>query len=257
MLSAPHAGEVWFRPPSQKLRQGDIAFTEFCQLRGRSGEAPGPGLDAVASPDLPYLGPFSDVNIEIPLPGDDDRTTTRTIRVWSGYVVVIHQSCEIDYADSNDSRLLVAPLILKPQWSAGPWELISRNELPGFFPLPGLNSSAAEALGLSLPDDMPESALALASTSLVSRAVVKPNRVVSLAQPRVPELQAALVRFFGVRGWASTRELSGVVGREIVGAVETAETVPGPSRLAKLTLGGRGGDEGDEITIAWGLRHHR
>ena len=98
--------------------------------------------------------------------------------------------------------------------------------------------------------------MAFAGTTLLSRGIVRPNRIASLAQQRLLAFQAATVRFFSVRGWASTSELGGLVGRAIVAAEITTESVPGPSRLAKVVLSGTD-DPGDEVTVTWGLRHSR
>jgi len=246
-------GTALYRSPSKALRQGDVALAEFHQLRARGGEPAAPGESSAASPDVPYLGPYRDYPLELSLPGTEEKKT-RVLRVWVGYVLLLHQSCEIEYADEADSRLIVSPLVLRNHWSSGPWSLIERDELPGFMYLPRLSEEDAEAIGCK--KGIPEAAVAFASTTLLSRAIFKPNRLASLRPEHLGRLQASAVRFFSVRGWASTRELANLVGKTVVDAQETAESVPGPSRLAKVLLRGEEGSD-DEVTVTWGLRSSR
>lgn len=247
----------WYRHYSDSLRQGDIAITQFHQLRDRSGEPRGPGPETHATHKLPSFGPHADFDLEILVPvpdGSTIRPTARVLRVWTGFVMVLHQNCEIHYADENDARLIVAPLVLRSRWTAGPWDQIRKGSLPDLLYLPELSAEQARRDGIQFSDGLPEAAIAFASMTLVSRGVVKPNRVASLAHSRTSELQAAIVRFTGTRGWAARRDLESLVGRTILRAMETTETVPGPSRLAKLTLGPGADDLGEEVTVVWGLR---
>ena len=223
---------------------------EYHQLRARSGEPPGPGAAAISNEDLPYLGEYQ--NFELSLTAPAGGTITRQLRVWFGFVMVIHQGCEIDYADENDSRLLVAPVVSRANWSNGPWEMIEKREIPGYMHLPALEMAAAAEFGIEA--SWPESAVALASATLLSRAIVKPNRVMTLTPKALPFLQESLVRFSSVRGWGSVESLSNLVGLRIASVAETAETVPGPARLAKVVLDGGEPEREDEITVAWGLR---
>lgn len=241
-----------YRHPLRKLRQGDIALCEFHQLRGRSGEPKGPGASAVANEDLPYFGEPQDFTVDVAIPGAAE-PLGRVLRVWFGWVVVVSQSCELEYADEQDARVLVAPLVTEAIWTNGPWELISRGALPGFLPLPEASAQQAEDLGLDGP--WPASAVALASTTLVSRGLVAPNRVMSLSPPLVMALQEALVRFTSVRGWGSVDAAESLRGKSIIDVRETAEMVPGPARLTKVILDDPAG--GDEITIVCGLRPRR
>ncbi len=236
------------RPSRRSIRQGDIALCEFHQLRSRSGEPRGPGPAEVANEDLPYFGDPQAFNVSVTLP--DGRTATRQLRLWVGAVMVIHQNCEIEYADSEDSRLLVAPLVSREKWPNGPWELIERRQLPSYFPLPEMSEDKARELGLEEP--LPASAVALASTTCVSRAMVKSNRIAGIEMAAVADLQEALVRFFSVRGWGSSEALQRLEGLTVVSATETSETVAGPAPLSKVVLAGEGED--DEITVAWGVR---
>jgi hypothetical protein len=164
--------------------------------------------------------------------------------------MVIHQNCEIEYASEQDSRLTIAPIVSRIAWPDGPWDLIKRRELPGYFHLPAL--SGDEAASLDLATEWPEGAVALASMTASSRGIVKPNRILALAPERLAALQESLVRFTSVRGWGSIESAAALVGTQIVSIDETAETVPGPARLAKVVVDT--GSDTDEITVAWGLR---
>lgn len=236
----------------KRLRQGDIALCEFHQLRARSGELPSPGGNTVANEDLPDFGPSQSFEIPIATPGQPN-PTVRQLRVWIGYVMVIHQSCELDYADPNDSRVCVAPLVSAEQWTSGPWELIRESSLPGYYHLPPTGAEEAKQLGL--PGPWPESAVALASTTLVSRGLVKPNRVMTLSASALPGLQSALVRFSTVRGWADSDAAEQLKGKSVIAVQETMELVAGPARLTKVFLDDA--DGGDEITVVCGLRPTR
>jgi hypothetical protein len=164
--------------------------------------------------------------------------------------MVIHQNCEIEYASVDDARLTIAPIVSRVAWPDGPWDLIKRRELPGYLHLPPLASEDASALGLA--DEWPEAAVALASMTASSRGIVKPNRILALSPQGVPLIQESLVRFSSVRGWGAVQNAAALVGGRIVSVDETAETVPGPARLAKVVVETE--NDVEEITVAWGLR---
>lgn len=249
MTPPDYPREVYRAPSKRKLRQGDIGVCEFTQLRPRSGERAGPGAESVATEKLPYFGRPVDHEIDV---GAGDRTDTRILRVWKGPVMVVSQNCELEYADEEDSRLLVAPLASAAQWPEGRWDYLRENRLPGYLYLPPLAASDAQ---IHLDADLPEAAVALASSSLVSRALLRNRRVASLSQPMLPFLQEKLSRFLTTRGYARDRELAGIGGKRILSAERTDETVPGPSRLYKLTLGEVGqDDDDDELTVSVGCR---
>ena len=233
----------------KSIRQGDIALCEFHQLRSAGGEPPGPGPDRHANEDLPYLGPYRDYPLTVTRP-ESGTDVARVLRVWTGFGIVIHQNCELDYADANDSRVLVAPIVSRSQWPHGPWQLIARNGLPGFFHLPPLVAKDAQSLGLEA--DWPESAVAFASTTLLSRGIVKPDRLMGLSAEAIGKLQELLVRFATARGWGSHDDLAQLLGFKVAGVYATNETVAGPAPLAKVLLERDG--EPEEITVVWGLR---
>jgi hypothetical protein len=125
--------------------------------------------------------------------------------------------------------------------------------LPGYFYLPEVSSGEANELGLE--GSWPASSVVIASTTLVSRGIVAPNRIMSLGASAVTDLQSAVVRFTSVRGWGDIAAAEPLLGMQVVDIQETMETVPGPSRLAKVMLDSP--DGGDEITVVWGLRPSR
>ncbi len=251
-MTPPDYPRQLYRAPSKRvLRQGDIAVCEHCQLRPRSGERAGPGSADVAGPDLAFFGSPTDYEIELPK-GWDSRPSTRIIRIWQSPVMVVGQNCEIEYANEQDSRLLVAPLASRPQWPEGPWDWLRRNQLPGYLYLPAF---VADEAGFDARGDMPESVVVLASTTLVTRALVRNRRFLSLSQPMLPLLQEKLSRFLTTRGYASDREVQALAGKRVVDVRRTDETVSGPSRLYKVVFGEADEDEGDdETTVSFGCR---
>lgn len=238
-----------YQRPLKALRQGDIAICEFHQLRADGGEPAGPGLDHHANEDLPYFGAFRDYKLTVERPGGSQ--AARVLRVWFGPVMVVQQNCEIEYADEQDSRLQVAPIVSATQWPTGPWDQIRKRSLPAFVYLPPLDEEAAPKLGLET--EWPEAAVALASTTCLSRGIVKRNRILALMPEAIPSLQESLVRFSTVRGWGDDAALSALAGKRIVDVKVTPETVAGPASLAKVFLEDDDNDV-DEITVVWGVR---
>jgi hypothetical protein len=141
--------------------------------------------------------------------------------------------------------------VSEAHWPNGPWSQIRKRALPSFAYLPGLDAEAAMELGLDVP--WPDSAVALASTTCLSRGIVKPNRILSLLPEALAPLQESLVRFSTVRGWGDDAALSTLIGKRIIDAKMTPETVAGPASLAKVILTDEEGDA-DEISVAWGVR---
>jgi hypothetical protein len=94
------------------------------------GEGRGPGDPQTANEDVPYLGEYQDFEIPVTVP-ERGEAASRVLRIWIGPVVVISQSYELEYADEQDARVLVAPIVSEPLWPNGPWDLIERGALPG------------------------------------------------------------------------------------------------------------------------------
>lgn len=251
--------EQWFpHPPyrrasKKRVRQGDIAYGEFCQLRAPTGDRLGPGDQRFTAPNLPFLGEPTDFEVMVQV---HEKSEPRLIRLWQGFVLVIHQNCEIDFGNENDSRLLVAPIVSRELWPEGRWELLRGNRLPGYFYLPEIRSEEATELGL--PVEWPESVTVLASATPSSIGLVQRRREMTLSQGMLPHLQDSLARFFVTRGFAGVAELEGVVGKRIVRTVETNQMIAGPSRLMKVVLGEtmvEPDEQDDEITVSyWGVR---
>lgn len=249
------ASDYYRRPVRKRIAQGDIALTDFHQLRSRSGSEPGgPGPEATEAPNLPWLGEFSDY--EISVPRHDGKEELRILRVWSGYVMVLHQACELQFSSPDDSRLVIAPIVSQGQWPEGPWESLRRNNIPGYFYLPPVTGETAREL--ELPGDWPEAVVCLANITLSSVGLIKARRELSIAQVLLPDLHDAINRFFTVRGFANFGAASATIGKRLVKVVDSNQTVHGPVRLLKLYFGDESeadGDGDDELTLAnWGVR---
>jgi len=236
------------------IRQGDIALAEVVQLRARSGDRLGPGPQEMADVDLPYLGEFQDH--ELLLIGADGREDHRVVRVWRLPVLVLHQNCEIEYANPEDSRLEIAAIVSRPRWPDGPWDLIARNQLPGYFYLPAV--AATDAPEIALAGDWAESAVVFGSSCGSSVGIVARRRIMTLRAELLPFLQDARTRFNSVRGQSAMRDLAAVVGKRIVSIADTGLTIPAPSRVIKVHFGSNtdeADDGDDEGTYAyWGIR---
>jgi hypothetical protein len=252
-MSQTYPRSPYRRPSKKKLRQGDIAHGEFCQLRAATGDRRGPGDQHLAAPDLPFLGEPVDFELSVEV---GERSERRIVRLWQGFVMVLHQNCEIDFGHEEDSRVLVAPVVSRERWPEGPWGILRDNKLPGYLYLPGLSPEEAQELGL--PAAWPESVTILASSALSSVGLIRPRREISLSQGMLPHLQDAMARFSGTRGFASLTELDGIAGKRIVEVTETGQTISGPSSLVKVFFGENDvepDDRDDELTISyWGVR---
>jgi hypothetical protein len=253
-MSLRYPTRAYRRPSKQSLRQGDLSIAEFHQLRARSGDRRGPAGGDLAAPNLPFLGEATDFELSVPQP--DGSETVRMLRVWSGFAIVLHQNCEIDFAHADDSRVLIAPIVTVERWPEGSWEYLRENVVPGYFYLPALIEAEAKQLGLPRP--WPGGVAALASSTLSSVGLIKPRRQLSLTPEMLPHLHDCLARFYAVRGFAGVRELDGVIGKRIVRIEDTSQTVTGPSRLMKIYFGenvDEPDERDDELTVAyWGVR---
>ncbi|MDQ3691528.1 MAG: hypothetical protein M3406_16155 [Chloroflexota bacterium] len=253
------AGAIYRPFSSRSVRQGDIAIAEVVQLRGRSGDRPLPGRRddrrADSAGQVPSLGEPREFDLEYE--GVADRLERRVLRLWSSPVMVLHQNCEIDFASEDDSRLIVAPVLAQAEWPEGPWGLFRNNQVPGYFHLPGLDADQTAALGV--PGPWPESVVALASSSSSSYGLIKPSRMLSLAQEALPALQDTIDRFFTTRGLADLTALQSIVGKRVVRVAETGQTVSAPSPLVKVYFGDEADDAGDDegTYCFWGVRRPR
>lgn len=252
-MATDYPAPFYRRPNRKALRQGDIALCELSQLRHRNRDtAQGPAEDLTA-PDLANHGAHRDLTIEAEdWPWDG---APPVVRLWQCFVIVLSQNCEIEHANGDDSRLLVAPLATEERWPEGPWDYLRKNILPGYFYLPGLSEEGdGKALGLNQP--WVEAAVDLASATAVSRGLVQSRRILSLETPALTPFQNQVSRFFTTRGYADLAALEALQGRQIVDVVQTDAVVSGPTRLSKMTVAETSeaaGDE-DEITLYVGTR---
>jgi hypothetical protein len=242
----------FYRRAGKKLRQGDIALAEFVELRSPH-DVSGPGPAAVSDDSLPYLGGYND--FELDLSADESKHEYRILRVWKGPVIVLHQACELDWASSNDSRLIVAPIVLESDWPGDHWDrAIRRNLSPGYFHLPAAAPEIAAQIGQKRPAPLPSSAVSFASTCLVGRKIVEPRRYASLASSALPPFQSAISRFFTIRGYQDLRDLAYLTGKRVVAVEDTGHFVDGPSLVVKVFFGDNDAetdDADDEASFAY------
>lgn len=252
-MSADYPASFYRRPTRRALRQGDIALCELSQLRHRNRDTAGGPAEDLTAPDLANHGAHRDLTVEPQdWPWDE---APPVVRVWQCFVVVLSQNCEIEHANEDDSRLLVAPLATEERWPEGPWNYLRKNLLPAYFYLPGISEGeAGKPLGLKQP--WPEAAVDLASATAVSRGLIQSRRILSIETPALAPFQDKIARFFTTRGYADVAALQALRGRQIVDVVQSDAIVAGPTRLSKMTIAetaGGGGDE-DEITLYVGTR---
>jgi hypothetical protein len=254
-MAADYPVPFYRRPIRKALRQGDIALCELSQLRHRNRDtARGPAED-LSAPDLANHGAHRDLEVDADdWPWDG---APPVVRLWQSLVIVLSQNCEIEYANDDDSRLLVAPLASEDRWPEGPWDYLRKNVLPGYFFLPGLGEAEEdERKALGLEQEWPEAAVDLAGATAVSRGLVQSRRVLSLETAALAPFQDKISRFFTTRGYADQTALQALAGRQIVDAVQTDAIVSGPTRLSKMTIAETAAGEGDddEITLYVGTR---
>ncbi len=252
-MAANYPTPFYRRPIKKALRQGDIALCELSQLRHRNRDtAEGPAEDLTA-PDLANHGAHRDLTIDAQeWPWDG---APPVVRIWQGFVVVLSQNCEIENANGDDSRLLVAPLATEERWPEGPWDYLRDNVLPGYFYLPPINQEG-DGKALGLKQAWPEAAVDLASATAVSRGLVQSRRVLSLETGALIPFQDKISRFFTTRGYANIAAIQALQGRQILDVVQTDAVVSGPTRLSKITLTetADGAGDDDEITLYVGTR---
>lgn len=221
-----------------------MAVSYFAQLCSSRAGRRWPGRLSIA--ELPEFGEYDEHLAGSGPLGD------YCVRVWAGPVVVLSQSCEIQQAHDEDSRLVVAPLVTPEQWQEGPWDAFRKGlPIPGYHYLPKPDEAEREVL--AMPEDQEsEYAVVFASQTLTHRGLITAARFARIVD--VVALQDSYARSTTIRGLASTRELGGLEGKRIVSALETPVTNPGPVRLAKVHLVDDSDGSTDEITVAWGVR---
>lgn len=239
-----------YLPPIKRLLQGDIVLGFHHQLRSPGGERIAPGPEDYKSAGIPYFGEAQDFEINAVLPNGSSKKLI--VRLWHGAFLVLHQNCEVEQCDEQDSRLRVAPIVFASRWPDGPWEQIRRGRVPGYLYLPDLTTEERSAVGYE--GDWGEAAVVFPSATLSSKALAgKTNKIFRLSSAMIPLLQEAQVRADSVRGWASVEDKDQWLGRRVIAVDETMETVTDTVRLAKVFLEDEHG-EIEEATVAWGLR---
>jgi hypothetical protein len=227
-----------------KYRQGDICYGFVHQLRAPK-DSPAADVE-IESEKIPFLG---QPRIE------DIRVGERRLQlvVWPTWMMVVAQSCEIEHADPQDTRLLAAPIVFRSQWDGPQWDRIRSGRAAGFLMLPPPSVDERSACGGQIrawPSGV-EAAVALGSTTLASPRVAGAVAFgISLGMQHL--LQAKLVDFWSVRGWKSFAQRDELVGKIIREISETAEVADGPHKLCKVTLDD--GEDGDEIAAGVVLR---
>src|SRR5262249_4742360 len=143
-------------------RPGDICWAFAHQLRTPKDKPA--ANERVESEKLAHLGDPQVTEIRI-----GDRRLE--LLVWTCWVMVVTQSCEIEHRDPTDSRLLVAPIALRSEWDGPQWDRIRSGRAPGFvFLPPPTRQERSECRGgiRAWPLGV-EAAVVLGSTTLASR----------------------------------------------------------------------------------------
>ncbi len=225
-------------------RQGDICWAFAHQLR-TPRDTPAAN-ERVESEKVPYLG---EPHVEELRVGD----RRLQLLVWTCWVMVVAQSCELEHQDPSDTRLAIAPIALRSQWDGPQWDRIRSGRAPGFVLLPPPTVSERGDCGGGMrgwPTDT-EAAVVLGSTTLASpKSTGRVAFGLSLEMQHL--LQAKLVDFWSVRGWKSFAQRDELIGKTILEISETDERADGPHKLYKITLGD--GEDGDEITAGIVMR---
>ena len=164
--------------------------------------------------------------------------------------MALTQSCDMDYQDTRDSRLLVAPVVFRSKWQGKHWEQLLHGNVPGFVYLPSLSEEELGTIGVKLWPADEEASVVLGSACVISRRIAgKP--IFGLSNEMRILLQERLVVYWSVRNWSTAGQFERLKGKRIADIKTTDEKFDGPGRLYKLVLAN--GDE-DEATIGLVLR---
>ncbi len=233
-----------YRPAdaSSRLRQGDLALGHFHQLR-TAADVDRPGPAESASAKVPYFREYEDVEVAI-------GARSLVLRVWTGWVMVVAQSCEFQNADPNDSRLLVAPVVFRPSWDGDHWPQIINGTRPAYLflsPMPPDQRGGCGKAARAWPDA--EAAACLANTTLVTPGtLIKASRF-SISREMQHVLQQRLVTFWSVREWMRERHVEkALIGKRIARVEKTDEYADGPAKLYKVFL-----ENGDDDEATFGI----
>ncbi len=167
--------------------------------------------------------------------------------------MLLTSTCELDYIDDADSRLIVAPVVFRQTWEGSHWDQIRRGERPAYLFLPPMAETLQTQIGAEGWITGMEAAVVLASATLVSREVAGPSRF-SLTSEWRHALQERLVKFFSVRDWKSADQFNQLLHKRIAALSETDEPLPENGRLFKMAL--ENGQD-DEAAVGLVLRQPR
>ena len=216
------------------MRQGDFAHSYVSQLRV-DDDRKGPGPDDLEGWKVPYLGEWADHDLVV---GDQKIK----VRVWSTWVAIVAQTCELDNQVADDSRVLVAPVAFGSLWDKGQWSDLRSNRAFGYFYLPPMSSEDREKLkARGWPADT-ESAIVFGNTTVISRQLVGPPVFGVDARIR-GLLQEKLTLFWTVRDWKQDARASELEGMTIVKVDQTREIHREKGILHKVHLSNGRDDE--------------
>ena len=226
-----------------RYRQGDLCLAYFHQLR-TPNDAPGPGAEDVTGRNLPFFGEATDHPFKL-------EKRNLELRVWTGWVMILNQGCDLERLDDNDSRLIIAPVVFKTKWPGDVrWSQIRDGAAPGYMFLPAMREADRNRTGS--PKGWPqgvEAAAVLSSTTTIGRRVAG-EPAFGLSSEMQHLLQQRLVSFFSVRDWKAAKQRKEILGKQILEISETDERTDGPAKLYKIHLADPGADTGDdEITV--------
>jgi hypothetical protein len=231
--------------PAEALSSGDIAYLSLARTRTTGEGPPGEAFDAVGR-----------------IPGNPRPTLLslphgREIALETAFALVVTHSCEIDRqknADVHDAhfdcRLTVAPIAAEPNVHlVGPagddqtvnWDAIAANQPVASLYLPPVGDLSALDPELERVA-WPRAFADLRGLATVSRAMVRTDRLMSLAPEYLGVLQRQLARFFTWRDLARSELVEALVGRRVMAAIPL--DAKGDRLRVALTA-----DDGSSLTV--------
>jgi hypothetical protein len=171
--------------------------------------------------------------------------TKLAVRVWDAWAAVLNPTCELDKQDTNDSRLLLAPIAFQSLWSGSHWTQIAGDEALSYGYLPPLSAAEQTRVGAQgWPPDI-AAAVVMGSANLVSRRLAGLPRFGMTAEMR-SRFQQRLTLWLTVRDWQAAHRFRQLIGHRIADVVETRERHPEGGILFKLALDN---DQDDESIV--------
>ena len=245
-MTSGYPQDIYAPTQASALAQGDFCLTFVHQLR-TGNDVPGPGDEEHMAAKVPYFGPYEDHDVVFGSHAPQPRKLV--LRIWPCWAMVLFQSCELDHQDSDDSRVVVAPVAFRSKWPGDHWGAIHDGSMAGHLYLPSMDrSTQARIKARGWPPDT-DAAVCLASASAASHRVVGVPRF-GLGQGMTMLSQQRLVTFFSIRNWSRTEHADILEGKRVVGVRRTSEVFRGPGALFKVMLA----DDDDEMTVGIVLR---